>query len=302
MDISWEDLKLFLAVAETGSFSAAARRLKLGQPTISRRLADLEYSLGYQLFKRTVSGAVATSAAQRLLEPARRMAEWAGEVGRAAEAGDRDPQGIVRIAAPPGVAFDFVAPFAAFVKTKLPKVQLEALSKIEYLDLARGEADLAMRARAPSPGSDLVAIASFEHDNAVHVSRSYAAKLKPKPALTDLAWVAWAPPYDDVTPNPQLRALIPDFKPVFTSDNFLVLLQAAEAGVGAMVRGNVRHRFAMPSQLVPLDIPLGPYARSVTHLVCAKSALQVPRIKAVADLLIDELQRVSAGSAKKRPR
>src|SRR5262245_56478272 len=156
MDISWEDLRLFLAVAEAKSFSAAAKRLGLGQPTISRRLADLEHALGYKLFHRAASGVTATAAAVRLLEPARKMAEWAGEVGRAAAAGDRTPQGIVRLTAPPGVAFDFVAPFAAYVKTKLPKVQLEVLSKIEYLDLARGEADLALRMRAPPPGSDLV--------------------------------------------------------------------------------------------------------------------------------------------------
>src|SRR5262247_439701 len=105
MDIPWEDLKLFLAVVETGSFSGAAKRLRLGQPTISRRLAELEYGLGYKLFERTASGATPTAAAARLLEPARKMAEWAGEVQRAAAAGDRSPQGIVRIAATPGVAF-----------------------------------------------------------------------------------------------------------------------------------------------------------------------------------------------------
>src|SRR3954463_3550313 len=111
MNISWEDLRLFLAVAEPGSFSSAAKQLHLGQPTISRRLADLEYELGYKLFNRTASGAAPTAAARRLLEPARKMAGWAGEAGRPAAASDREPQGTVRIAAPPGAAFQFVAPF-----------------------------------------------------------------------------------------------------------------------------------------------------------------------------------------------
>lgn len=300
MDIPWEDLRLFLAVAETGSFSAAAKRLQLGQPTVSRRLADLEYALGYQLFRRTASGAAPTSAASRLLEPARKMAEWAGEVGRAAAAGDRAPQGIVRIAAPPGIAFDFVAPFAAHVRQQLPQVQLEVLSKIEYLDLARGEADLALRMRAPPPGGDLIAVASLETRLAVYVARSVVARLpKRKLQLQDLDWVAWSPPYDDVPPNPQLRALIPDFKPTFTTDNFLVMLQAAEAGLGAMVLGRPHHRFVRPTELQPLDIPLGALGTSHLHLVCAKSALDVPRVKAVADLLCDELQRVKPTSAKK---
>lgn len=301
MDISWEDLRLFLAVAETGSFSAAAKRLQLGQPTVSRRLADLEYALGYQLFNRTASGAAPTAAASRLLEPARKMAEWAGEVARAAAAGDRTPQGIVRIAAPPGVAFDFVAPFAAHVRERLPQVQLEVLSKIEYLDLARGEADLALRMRAPPPGGDLIAVASLETKLHVYVARSMLARLPKKKqlSLSELDWVAWSAAFDDVPPNPQLRALIPDFKPAFTTDNFLVMLQAAEAGLGAMVLGRPPHRFGRPTELEPLDIPLGALGTSHLHLVCAKSALDVPRVKAVADLLCEELQRVKPTSAKK---
>lgn len=292
MDIPWEDLRLFLAVAETGSLSAAAKHLKLGQPTVTRRLADLEYALGYKLFHRSVRGASPTAAASRLLQPAKKMAEWAGEVGRAAAAADRSPQGIVRVTAPPGVAFDFVAPFAAFVAQKLPKVQLEVLSKIEYLDLARGEADLAMRMRAPPAGSDLIALASLETHLSVFVSKGLAKKLGKNPKLGELPWIAWAPPYEELPPNPQLRALIDGFKPVFTSDNFLVQLQAAEAGVGAMVLGRPPHRFSRPTELVPLDIPLGARGVSTLHLVCAKSALDVPRVRAVADLLIDEMKRL----------
>lgn len=299
-DLSWDDLRLFLAIAETGSFSAAAKRLQLGQPTVSRRLADLEYALGYKLFTRSANGASPTAAAVRLVEPARKMAEWAGEAQRTAAAADRTPQGIVRVAAPPGVAFDFVAPFAAHVREQHPKVQVEALSKIEYLDLARGEADLALRMRPAPAGSDLTTLATLEVQLAVYVARRVAAKLPKKQlGLADLDWVAWAPPFDDVPPNPQLRALIPDFKPSFTTDNFLVMLQAAEAGLGAMILGRPHHRFVRPTELVPLDIPLGAQGVSHLHLVCAKSALDVPRVRAVAELLIEELRRLNPQSAKK---
>jgi DNA-binding transcriptional LysR family regulator len=293
MDIPWDDTRLFLAIAETGSLSAAARQLLLGQPTVSRRLADLEYRLGYPLFRRSASGATPTAAGARLLEPARRMAEWAGEVGRAAAAGDRAPQGTVRIAAPPGVAFDFVAPFAAWVQARLPGIQLEVLSKIEYLDLARGEADLALRFRAPPPGSDLVTVASYVHDVTVCVAKSYAQRLPKQVRPADLRWIAWSAAFDDVPPNPQLRELIPGFRPHFTSDNYLVMVAAAEAGVGAIVLGNAAHRFSLPSRLVRLPLPLGAYARSALHLVCARSALDVPRVRAVKDLLVAEIERMA---------
>src|SRR5262249_54893363 len=152
--------------------------------------------------ERTASGATPTAAAARLLEPARKMAEWAGEVQRAAAAGDRSPQGIVRIAATPGVAFDLLAPFAAYLRQKLPKIQLEVHSKIEHIDLARGEADLALRLRPPKPGGDLIILASLETELTVYVARKVAAKL-PKRPLTpkDVDWVAWAPPYGELAPN-----------------------------------------------------------------------------------------------------
>jgi DNA-binding transcriptional LysR family regulator len=280
MDIAWDDLKLFLAVAESGSLSGAARALRVGQPTVTRRLAELEDALGYKLFRRSVNGAAPTPQAVRLLEPTRRMAEWAGEAGRAAQSADRAPQGTVRIAAPPGVAFDFVAPFAAELRAKLPRVQLEVLSKIEYLDLARGEADIALRMKAPKPGGDLVTVAAIEHKNSVYVSKSYAQRLPKKPSITDIDWIGWAPPYENLPPNPQIEAW--GKTPVFTSDNFLVMVAAAEAGVGAMVLGPLRRL----GGLVPLDIELGPFAKSAAYLVCAKSALDVPRIRAVVDALI----------------
>jgi DNA-binding transcriptional LysR family regulator len=287
MDIAWDDLKLFLAVAETGSLSGAARSLRIGQPTVSRRLAELEDALGYKLFRRSANGAAPTSAGARLLQPTRRMAEWAGEAGRTAESADRAPQGVVRIAAPPGVAYDHLAPFAALLRKKLPKVTLEVLSKVEYVDLARGEADLALRMKAPPAEGDLIAVASVEVDARLYVSREHAARMPKKPTLADVQWLGWAPPYETLPPNPQIEAF--GMKPVFTTDNFLVMLAAAECGVGAIVLGAPGRL----DKLVPLDIDLGPYSKTAVHLVCAKSALDVPRVRAVADELVNQLKGVA---------
>ncbi len=65
--------------------SAAARRLRVAQPTVSRRLVELEAQLGEALFLRSVEGAPLAGFGERLLEPARRMAEWATEFERAAK-------------------------------------------------------------------------------------------------------------------------------------------------------------------------------------------------------------------------
>ena len=295
MDIPWEDLRLLIAVAESKSVSAAARQLKLGQPTVSRRLAALEYALGEPLFVRSVAGVTPTPTAERLLVPARRMAEWAAEVERTAAGREPGPQGMVRVTAPPYIAFDFLAPFAASLRAEHSALQLEVLSSMQYLDLARGEADLALR----GPGKDspgLKVVAALEIEAAVFVARKLAAKLpKKKLRLTDVPWVAWAPPWEDLPPNPQLRAMDPAFVPAFTSDHFLVNLSAAEAGVGAIVLGKARHRFSRASELVPLDLDLGPFSRTSLRLMCAKSAYDVPRVRFVADALARELLHLDAG-------
>ncbi len=160
--------------------------------TASRRLATLERAVGESLFRRSVTGAALTPAGERLLAPARRMAEWAGEVRRAAEAAGHGPQGLVRITAPPLVAHDFLAPFAGWLAVHHPGLRLEVLATMQHLDLARGEADLALRIRPPSQ-PDLKLVYTLEMANAVHVAPALAKKLPRRPRLQDLPWIAWAP-------------------------------------------------------------------------------------------------------------
>lgn len=288
MDLEWDDVRLFLAIAEHGSLTEAARRLKMGQPTVSRRLGELEGRLGYALFQRGVEGATLTAAGERWLPPARQMAEWAGELLRTAERADAAPSGVVHISAPPGVAYDFLAPFARALRERHPQLSLQVSSRVEYVDLARREADLALRTREPTQ-RDLTCVATLTHRNDAFVSPRYLEELPDSPSLEQIAWIAWAPPFEQLPPNRELAALIPDFRPAFAADDFIVQRRAAEAGVGAIFLGLVRHRFSRPSELVPLGLDLGEHGRSSLHLVCAKSALGVPRVRVVAELLAEEL-------------
>ncbi|APR81775.1 Transcriptional regulator, LysR family protein [Minicystis rosea] len=292
MNIPWDDLHVFLAVAEAGSLSAAARRLRMTQPTVSRRVAELEATVGEPLFVRAVDGASLTSFGERLLEPAKRMAEWAAEVERAAERAESTPRGVVRLAAPPGVAFELGAPFATWLRDKLPEVRLELLAGVQYLDLSRRDADLAIRMAAPVQ-RDVVTLATVEVEVAPFAAERYARTLPRHYGISDVAWIGWAPPFDHLPPNSLLTARIPGWAPVFASDDYLVQLRAAEAGMGAMFLGRSRHRFSMPTSLVELDLDVGDL-RSTIYLVCAKSALAIPRVRAVAELLTAELEKTEA--------
>lgn len=282
--LAWDDLRLFLAVVEAGSINRAAQRLSLGQATVSRRLAELEATVGHSLFLRSVSGVALTPLGEQMVVPLRRMAEWANEVSRAAAQGDSRLAGCVRVTAAPFVSATALAHFAPRLREIHPGIQLEILSSVRYLDLARGEADIAVRA-VNDRHSDLTSVARLTHDNHVYASRELAARLGPKPNPRDVPWVAWSPEFDHMVPNPQLRAWMPGFKPVFTADSYLVLVAAAEAGVGALVLAAPVVSLLPRSSLVPLDIPLGEYSRSETHIVAAPSALRLPKVRAVADEL-----------------
>jgi DNA-binding transcriptional LysR family regulator len=292
MHVLWSEVEMLLAVSEAGSLSGAARVLQVTQPTVSRQLADLESRLGEPLFTRAVDGTRLTPFGERVLEPARRMADSAREVDLAASGADTQPRGVVRLTAPPGVAFDFIAPFAQRVRAELPEIRLEVVSTVAYLDLARGEADLGLRVERLDRAAmqrDLVTVASVEYEVGVFATPGYIEALPRGYGPADVGWIGWAPPLEHLPPNPQLAARIPGFRPVFASDDFLVQLRAAEAGVGALPLGRIRSPRAVPTTLVEMKLDLGPIVSSM-HLVCARSSLAIPRVRAVADLLADELR------------
>jgi DNA-binding transcriptional LysR family regulator len=297
MDISWEDARLFLAVAEGKSVSGAAKILRVAQPTVTRRLAEIEALLGQPLFVRSARGTALTAFGERLVDPARHMAEWATEFTHAAERADASPRGVVRITALPILAFDLIAPFAAVLRQELPEVRLEVLSTVRYLDVARGEADLALRTQKPEH-KELVTLASIETEAVPFAAPSYIKNLPKRPHVADVDWIGWAPPYEDFPPNPGLARMIPGFRPTFATDDFLVQLRAAEAGLGAILLGRMRHRFSRESPLVELQVEGMPPFPGGIHLVCGKSAQGVSRIRAVAELLTAEMKRARGGRAR----
>lgn len=300
MDIPWEDIRLFLAVAETGSVSAAAERLKITQPTASRRLAALEARLGESLVARSVQGARLTDFGATLLEPARRMAEWSAEVDRAAERREQDPTGVVHITAAPGLAYEFVVPFAAHLREVLPQVRIELSATTRYVDLARREADLALRFERPAH-RELVVLAHRELRAGAFATPAYRARLgRPDPTAADVAWIAWAPPFDDGASNSVLRRLVPGFVPAFSSDDYLVQTRAAEVGLGAIFLTHARHRFFRDTGLEALALRGLPEMPVHLSLLAARTALDVPRVRAVAELLARELEAIDTTTPAER--
>ena len=97
--LDWSRLQAFLAVAETGSLSAAARKLNASQPTIGRQVRALETDLGAELFQRQPRGMALTEAGAALLAPVQAMGESAQTAVLTAAGRGQRLEGVVRIAA-----------------------------------------------------------------------------------------------------------------------------------------------------------------------------------------------------------
>ena len=123
----------------------------------------------------------------------------------------------------------------------------------------------------------------------VFVSESYAERLPERPDPAQLDWVTWSFPYLHVEPRPQLERLIPNFEPAFASDDYLVLKRAVIEGLGVMIMERTTHLFVSGPALVEIDTGIA-LPSSEMHLVCAKSMQYVTRVRAVADLLIQQMQ------------
>jgi DNA-binding transcriptional LysR family regulator len=291
MHVPWNDVQLVLAIADTGSLGRAARQLGVTQPTASRRLAELEAMLGEPLFVRRVDGTRLTAFGERVVLPARRMADAAAELERTVEGVERTPRGTVRITAPPGLAAQLLVPFAATLRTRLPEIELEVIATVRYVDLVRREADLALRIpsaeRAEAP-RDVHIVAAVRARVAAYASQAYAASLRRAYGFADVAWIGWPPPLHETPPMPQLAARIPGFRPVFASDDYLVQLRAAEQGLGALVLAEPITRYPLPATLVKLALDFGGLTSQI-QLACARASLTVPRIAAVAELLAADL-------------
>lgn len=293
MNTSWDDLRLFLTVAEQGSFSAAARLLKLGQATLSRRMAELEAAMGEPLFVRASQGVCLTPLGVRLLPSAQHMAEWAAEARTQQGQG---MQGKVRIAAPPGVAFDLVAPLVADIRQAHPGLQIELLSGVRLLNLSRGEADISLRTLAPHD-PDLLCLDQVTAPIQAYASARYVHNLPPHYRAQDLDWICWAAPYDDVQANQALRALIPDFKAAFTSDDYNVQFAACRAGVGVMLLPWVQHRYTQYHTLQALPLDLGPRATTALYMVCHKRSAELSPVVAVQRMIAAEFAAMRSGQA-----
>ncbi|QCB48367.1 LysR family transcriptional regulator [Hydrogenophaga sp. PAMC20947] len=152
----WNQLRAFLETAETGSLSAAARKLGLTQPTLSRQVAAIEQRMGVTLFERVGKRMALTPTGLDLLEHARAMGAAAQALSLAATGRSEAVEGVVSISASDAVAAHLLPPLVRQLREKEPGIAIEVISSNALSDLLRREADIAIRHVKPEQ-PDLIA-------------------------------------------------------------------------------------------------------------------------------------------------
>lgn len=289
MNLDWEDVRLFLAVARHGGFGAAARATGQQQSTLSRRVAGLERALGAVLFDRTKKGLELTSLGQRVAEAAKGAATSMHAITDAVVSESKSVSGQVRIALTETVASVFVLPrVLPRLLEQHPELTIDLVTSDDPADLAEREADLALRFFLPVRG-DLVSKRVAKLETAPLAHRALARKLAGR-SPAHWPWVAVHRPSGPSEEDQWASALAPRAR--LTTSSFHAQFEAVRAGVGVAVLPTVL-RIADPAlEVLPFD-DVVPTPVIDLYLLTPKPLRRVPRVAAVFDALVAEFARAT---------
>jgi len=284
--LDWNDVRIFLAVAECGSLNAAARLLRMTQPTISRRMEEFEHRLRARLFDRSSRGVVLTEAGMMVRDLAQSMARAGGMIMREVAGHDSNDVGRVRLMAPDGIAGFWLAPRLPKFQMANPQVQLQVDCGLWIGSLLEEEPDLSLEMTDPS-SVELVSYPIATLHYALFASREYLDLYGAPRTLADLAshrTVRHTSHREQkATWNPKASAisLLADYH--FVSNSSAATFQAIRAGAGI---GSLPTFVAtIAPELVMLD--LEPWGHPVLFLRHHPAIEHRRRVKLVKDWLLE---------------
>ncbi len=170
--MDWNSLKLFLAIADSGSLSGAARSLGVNHSTVFRRLNGFEEETGARLFERMSHGYELTAMGEEMLLRARNIAGAFDDLERAIVGKDIQPRGIVKITAPNNIAYRYLPHYLTGFHRRYPEIHVELLASNLEVNMSNRQADIAVRA-TPSPPEHLVGRQLREIPWSVYASKAY---------------------------------------------------------------------------------------------------------------------------------
>lgn len=285
----WSDLRYFLAVAEHGSTLAAGRALGASQSTVQRRLAALERQLGRPLVRRSSNGYRLTEFGEQMLPHARHVEQAILSFDQHKQGIARGEFGVIRLTCPePIMARLTQSEFLDRFHTRYPQFRVEFVMSDKYLDIAKGDADVALRS-GDTDDNALVGRKVADSLWAIYASRHYLEAHGRPASVSELKQHALIG-FDETLSKHRLTTWLaevaPQAKLVASANSILGLVSAAKSGLG----------------VAPLPTALGDAEPDLVQVLAPVPALQrswrllthpdlrhTPRVAAFFDFVNDEL-------------
>ena len=287
----WNDLKAFLAVARGGSTLAASKALGVNQTTVARRIESLEHDLGFKLFERGQTGSRLTEAGEVLMPDAEMVERAAIRFSNQAAGQLRGAEGALRLTTNELVANSMVIPALPEFRRAHPNVQVDLVIADRSVDIANGEADLAIRTSRALAESDLVARKICDHNMALYCSREYAAR-RGVPAshgeLKDHDLIDVTVDMGEMPAATWMMRHAGGRQPITRSNSMGSLMHAVKAGLGIgalpTTIGDLDHDLVRCSEVIE-------EARVSSWIVTRRELKDTPRVRAFIDFMAPHLQQ-----------
>lgn len=293
--LDWDDLRVFLACARTGSFKEGAARLRLDPTTAARRVQRLEDALRITLFARSPRGLQLTAAGAELLEASQGV-ETAVEIVGGHQAFNA-ATGTVRLSASEGFGAHVLAPAVPALLDSRPGLQLELVANAGFLSASNREVDIAVTL-APPASSRLVVEQLTDYQLGLYAAPLYLDRAGRPADVPDLPGHHLVGYIDDLLYAPELRYLQdihPDLRARTTSSSIRAQLELARAGAGLCV---LPHFIVQPGDGLERVLPDAVRLTRTFWISVHRDLLESRRIRVVRDWL---LQTAAASAGALRP-
>lgn len=300
MQADSNDLIIFARVVQEGSFTAAARALRLPKTTVSRKVQELEARLGVPLLHRTTRKSTLTEAGSVLYEHAQRVVHEVKEAHSAMEQLMQGPKGLLRISAPHSFAVAWITPLLADFYARYPQVRIELLLGHEPLDMLAKDIDVALRLGS-LPSSGLVARRLATLDMQIYASPTYLQRFGAPQHPAELvqhralvlplarhdAHYVWKLRKVDA-PEAELQAFA--VTPILEASDPEALYAPMCSGMGLLqiMRVNMQHYEAAGAAVPVLTDWTGPQVPF--SAVFPRGHGRSPKVRAFLDFLVERLQ------------
>jgi len=285
----WNDLRYFLAVARHRSTLAAGRALRTSQSTVQRRLMELERRIGRKLVRRLPTGYRLTELGEEMVPYAERIEQAVGAFEQHLEAAKRDVLGVVRVTCPEPLVYRITqSQLLERFHAKHPGLRVEFVMSDKYLDITRGDADVALRS-GDTVDDELVGRKIADSFWAVYASRKYVERHGKPERIEDLEKHPIVGLDESMASHRTakwLREVAPNADVVARNNSVLGLVYAVKPGVGIAPLPTALGD-AEPD-LVRVLGPIPELAR-IWRLLTHPDLRRTPRVAAFFDFITEEI-------------